>query len=178
MDQGEQVPEATRAAAQAFFEATMPGLVNGLTVYIGERALAEELAQEAMLRAFRRWEHVATLDVPEAWVWRVAVNLAKSRFRRRRIACRVQLKLEASAVDPTHVEDGSWTVALQDAVMALPARQRLAMVLRYYLDLSVADTAARMDATADAVRSLTKRGVASLRTEFQAAPLSEGDGDG
>jgi alpha/beta superfamily hydrolase len=35
-----------------------------------------------------------------------------------------------------------------------------------------------MDATADAVRSLTKRGVASLRTEFQAAPLSEGDGDG
>lgn len=171
------MPEATRAAAQAFFDATMPGLVGGLSVYVGDRGLAEELAQEAMLRAFRRWEHVAALDVPEAWVWRVAVNLAKSHFRRRRIARRVHRRLERAAPDATSIEDRTWAVAVQDAVAALPARQRLAVVLRYYLDLSVADTAARMDATADAVRSLTKRGVASLRTEFEVTPLSERDDD-
>lgn len=172
------MPEATRAAAQAFFHATMPGLVGGLTVYVGDRSLAEEFAQEAMLRAFRRWERVAGLDLPEAWVWRVAVNLAKSHLRRRRIARRVQRRLEASVDHAVTSEDRAWAVAVQDAVAALPERQRLAVVLRYYLDLSVADTAVRMDATEDAVRSLTKRGVASLRGTFQAAPLFQEDSDG
>ena len=171
------MPEAARAAAQAFFRSTMPGLVGGLSVYVGDRALAEEFAQEAMLRAFRRWEHVAGLDVPEAWVWRVAVNLAKSHFRRGRIERRVRRRLEASAADAV-TEDRAWALAVQDAVAALPERQRLAVVLRYYLDLSVADTAARMDTTDDAVRSLTKRGVASLRTTFPVTPLSEESADG
>lgn len=172
------MPEATRATAQAFFHATMPGLVGGLSVYVGDRAAAEELAQEAMLRAFRRWEHVSGLDVPEAWVWRVAVNLAKSRFRRLRIARRARRRLEASSGDGLVTEDRAWAIAVRDAVTSLPDRQRLAVVLRYYLDFSVAETAMRMDTTEDAVRSLTKRGVAGLRATFQTVPVPEEGSDG
>lgn len=172
------MPEATRAAAEEFFAASMPGLVGGLAVYVGDRALAEEFAQEAMLRTFRRWEHVSSLDVPEAWVWRVAVNLVKSHFRRSRIARRVRHRLEASRVEVAAVEDRALVLAVQEAVGALPDRQRLAVVLRFYLDLSVAEVAVRMGTTDDAVRSLTKRGLASLRQTFQPTPTAEEDTDG
>ena len=60
--------DPTREGAEAFCEGYYPTLVGGLALYVGDRLLAEELAQEALLRAFRRWERVAGLDSPEGWV--------------------------------------------------------------------------------------------------------------
>ena len=152
--------------AAAFCAAAYPQLVGALSLYVGDRFLAEELAQEALLRACRQWPKVSALDSPGGWTWRVATNLANSHFRRRRAARRAQRRLEgtaeASYVDP----DGAEAVAVRRAVAALPERQRTAFVLRHVQELTVEETAARIGASPDAVKSLTKRATATLRDQL------------
>ncbi len=160
--------ERERLAAQDFCTAIHPRLVGGLALYVGDRAVAEELAQEALLRALRRWERVSRLDSPEAWVWRVGINLGNSHFRRRGAERRAYGRL-ARPDDVATGTDPADRVALQRAVAALPERQRVALIHRYYIGLTVEQTAARMEISADAVRSLTKRGIAALRDEFAPA---------
>lgn len=149
-----------RDAASVFCAAYYDRLAGGLALYLGDRAVAEELAQEALLRAFARWEHVETLASPEAWTWRVAMNLANSVFRRRDAERRARQRL--GPAPEVGDEDHAAPLAVREAVAGLPKPQRMVLVLRFYLDLSVAETAARMASTDDAVRSLTKRAVAAL----------------
>ena len=158
--------DPSREAAGAFCAAQYPRLVGGLALYVGDHAVAEELAQEALLRAFRRWGRVERLDSPQAWVWRVAINLNNSHFRRRRAEQRASERLRTSVEPAADDRDHAWGLAVRQAVAALPQRQRTALILRYYLDLPVEEAARRMDASPDAVRSLTKRAVAALREEF------------
>jgi len=83
----------------------------------------------------------------------------------RQAATRARIRIgPGSAVheDP----DSAHAVAVRHAVSALPERQRTALILRYYLDLSAEQAAQVMDVSSDAVRSLTKRAVAALREEF------------
>ena len=150
--------------AVAFCAAEFPRLVRGLTFYVGSQALAEELAQEALFRACSRWEHVGELERPGAWCRRVAINLANSQLRRRRLERRTRHRLfEGDAfTDP----DTATAVVVQQAVSALPARQRTVVVLRLVYDLSVQDVAAEMSLSVDAIKSLTKRAVATLRDEL------------
>lgn len=149
-----------RDEASAFCAAQYDQLVGVLTLYLADRVVAEELAQEALLRTFSRWEHVRTLESPEGWTWRVAMNLANSTFRRYRTERRARQRIRTTAGDRD--EDQTSQIAVRHAVARLPQRQRMVLVLRFYLDLSVAETAARMNATDNAVRSLTKRAVAAL----------------
>ncbi len=158
--------DPSREAAGAFCAAQYPRLVGSLTLYLGDRAVAEELAQEALLRAFRRWGRVERLDSPQAWVWRVAINLANSHFRRRLAEQRASERLRTCVEPASDDRDHAGSLAVRQAVAALPQRQRTALILRYYLDLPVEEAARRMDASPDAVRSLTKRAVAALREEF------------
>lgn len=152
--------------AAAFFAAEYDRLVGGLGLYVGDRFLAEELAQEALLRACHRWETVSRLDSPGGWTWRVAVNLANSRFRRRRAERRARERLAEQSDRAYRDADVAEREAVRRAVAALPRRQKTALVMRYFLDLSAEETAVRMDTSNDAVRSLTKRAVAALRDEF------------
>jgi RNA polymerase sigma-70 factor (ECF subfamily) len=166
------------ADAAAFCAAEYPRLVGGLTLYTGQQDLAEELAQEALLRACQRWERVRVLESPGGWVWRVAVNLGNSHFRRRKVASHARERLQ-NAVPKSQIDaDAGEAVAVRRAVAALPGRQKTALVLRFFLDLSVEDTAARMGASQDAVRSLTKRAVAVLGNELgDRAPVAKGTDD-
>lgn len=148
--------------ATAFCAAEYPQLVRALSLYVGDADVAEELAQEALLRACRQWAKVSRLESPGGWTWRVATNLANSHFRRRRAARRAHQRLGTDA-GTHHDPDGGDAVAVRQAVAALPERQRTALVLRHLYDLSAPDTAARMGISPDAVRSLTKRAVKSLR---------------
>lgn len=150
--------------AAAFCAAEYPRLVGALGLYVGDGAIAEELAQEALLRACQRWERVSTLESPGGWTWHVARNLATSHFRRRRVERRAAARIAATgAPAPAEAETND---DVRHAVAALPERQKAALVLRYYLDLSVEQTAQRMNITPDAVRSLTKRAVADLRRQL------------
>ena len=152
--------------ATAFCAAEYPRLVGALGLYVGDVAIAEELAQEALLRACQRWERVSALESPGGWTWHVARNLATSHLRRRSAERRAATRVAAAPdrSEPTDGHDDAEEV--RRAIAALPDRQKTALVLRHYLDLSVEDTARRMGITADAVRSLTKRAVADLRTQL------------
>ena len=149
--------------AAAFCAHLHPSLYGALLLYCGSRELAEDLTQEALLRVWRNWASVAAMDRPDRWALRVAFNLAKSGFRRLRVARRVAaLADETSTRDP----DPTDAIALRTAIAALPTRQRAAVVLRYFNDLSVADTAAVLGCAEGTVKALTSQAVANLRRRF------------
>ena len=149
--------------AGAFFLREYPRLVGGLALYVGDVHVAAELAQGALLRALRRWGHVRRLDSPGGWTWRVALNLAASHRRRQRVATRASRRLEAGATDSDRGPDAAVVLAVREAVASFPHRQRTALILRFYLDWSIDETAARMEVSPDEVRSLSERAVARLR---------------
>jgi RNA polymerase sigma-70 factor (sigma-E family) len=146
----------------ALCEELHPQLVGTLTLYCGNRAIAEELTQETLVRLWNRWEDVRSLDSPHGWAHRVAMNLANSWFRRRAAEWRANTRSRGVAAT---VEDPADVLALREAVGALPPRQRAAIVCRYYAGLSVAQTAAVLGCATGTVKSLTSKGIDSLRAQ-------------
>jgi RNA polymerase sigma-70 factor (sigma-E family) len=155
-----------RAAAspecEAFLRALHPRLVGGLTLHCGEAALAEELAQETLARVWARWPEVREHPAPQAWAWRVALNLTSSWFRRKAAERRATARAGPPPSD-TPSPDVADKVAVREAVAALPSRQRAVLVLRYFEDMSVADTAEAMGCAPGTVKSLTHQAIAGLR---------------
>ena len=126
----------------------------------GSREEARDVTQETFARAFERWTHVSKLANPEGWLHRVAVNQALSWRRRQRIARR---KAPNPAVlVPAPSENGS-DPQLIEALRSLPPAQRAAVVLRYYADQSIDQTAIALGKPPGTIRSLTSQGTARLR---------------
>jgi RNA polymerase sigma-70 factor (ECF subfamily) len=146
----------------AFCRREWPRLVGSLSLFTGDGDLAEDLAQETLTRVCRDWRTVSNLDSPGAWAHRVALNLARSHYRHRSVAQRQRARL-ASPTD-AHDPDTATVLAVRDAVSQLPVRQRTALVLRYFADLSVAETAAAMQCPQGTVKTLTREAIAALRT--------------
>jgi RNA polymerase sigma-70 factor (ECF subfamily) len=141
-----------------------PRLVGALILQSGDRPVAEEIAQEALARAWERWRTVSLMDEPGGWVFRVALNLSHSQFRRRGAERRASRK---TAVAPAAPPDQADAVAVRAAVSRLPSRQRTAVVLRYFADLGVDATAEAMRCRPGTVKALTHQGVAQLRRWLQ-----------
>ena len=158
----------TQQAQERFCAAAWPRLVAAMSHYCGDVHLAEELVQEALVRACRRWSHVSVLVSPEGWTYRVAVNLANSTWRRQRAERRARQRYgPAPEVGrPVAVED---QLLVRAALQALTARQREAVVLRHVLDLSVDQTAQVLGTSPGAVRALTHRAVTQLRESLELA---------
>ena len=118
-----------------FMAARWPGLVRlsyGLT---GDQALAEDLAQTALVKAYAAWPRVRRADSPDAYVRRIVINTNSSRMRSRRFSEHLMPSLpDHGAPDETGQHDDR--SALVAALMTLPARQRAVVVLRYWLDLT------------------------------------------
>jgi RNA polymerase sigma factor (sigma-70 family) len=147
-------------SCEAFCRALAPRLVGSLVLYCGDRGVAEEFAQEALARAVERWAQVGAMAAPEAWVYRVAFNLARSGFRRRAAERRATGRLPVvvpAASDPTDA------VAVRDAVRALPPRQRAVIVARFYAGLSVAETADALGCAEGTVKAATHQALRNLR---------------
>lgn len=142
-----------------------PRLVRSLDLICGDRERAEELAQEALVRLWQRWPKVCRLDRPGAWLHHVAVNLAISELRRRRVEGRAVARLSLNAEEPVPDADLDQG-AVRRALARLPDRQRTAIVLRYMLDLSVADVAAALELNLGATRALTFRAIEALRADL------------
>jgi len=155
----------------AFCVEEHPRLVGALSLYCGDRAVAEELAQDALARACRDWKKVRQLGAPGAWTHRVAINLAKSRFRRMSAEARAKRRLqEEQSVRNDSGLDPATAMDIRRAVASLPRRQRTALILRYYVDMSVRDVAETMDCPEGTVKTLTSKSIDSLR---QSLPLLE-----
>ena len=135
-------------------------LVGALGLHCGDFDVAEELAQEALARVWRDWSAVQRKDSPEAWTYRIAMNLASSHFRRRRTERRLRERLASPPAATTpDVTDG---LAIRDALQQIPARYRAVLVLRFYLDYSVTETAAALQLPPGTVTTFTRRGLERL----------------
>lgn len=150
---------------EAFCRAEYPRLVGALSLYCGDALAAEELAQEALERACLRWPQVAQMAAPGAWIHRVAINLATSRFRRRAAERRAYARLPAA--DQTYEMQASVDeTGLLSCLQQLPVRERAILILRYYADLDVATCASLLGLRDVAVRSLSHRALVRLRSIF------------
>ena len=155
----------------SFCRTEYPRLVGMLGLYCGDRAVAEELAQETLARVWRRWPKVHHLERPDAWAQHVAINLARSHFRRMLAERRARAKLPKP--EPVPEPDRHDDQAVRDAVSRLPYRQREAVVLHYFLDLPLTEIADRMGTSVSAIKSLLHRAVQRLRTNEEVKTLLE-----
>lgn len=160
----------------AFARREHPRLVGALTLYCGDPAVAEELAQDALVRARERWSRVSAADRPGAYVHRIAINLANSRFRRRAAERRAVARLAGQERTIHHDPCGADGHAVRRAVAALPPRQREAVVRRYFLDESVAEVATAMGIAPSSVKSATHRALEALRTSVDLSLEEAHDG--
>ena len=172
------LPSGT-AGLVTFCRRVHPLLVGGLTLHCRDRGVAEEVAQETLVRVWERWSTVRCAASPEAWAWRVALNLTSSRFRRRATERRSLARLGAQrSAAGDGAPDQTDRLAVRTAVAALPERQRAALVLRYYADLPVAEVAEVLRCAPGTVKSLTYKAVASLRRRLDDEMIMEVVRDG
>jgi len=144
---------------EAFYAATFGRLLGQLYPVTGDVHEAEDVVQEAFARAAVRWSRLRDYDVPEAWVRRVAMNLAAERARRlRRLARALQRIGKPPEVPEVSVEG----IALLEALRTLPVRQRQAIVLHYLVGLPVEEVAQTLSARSGTVKSLLFRGRRAL----------------
>ena len=152
------------AEVEELCAALYPRLVASLALHCGDRDVATELAQEALARLWERWPSVRAMPSPAAWAYRVAFNLAASRYRRRAAERRALARVSSTAAPA--VPDMTNVVAVGQAVLALPPRHRAVIVLRFFADLSVADVALIVGCAPGTVKSLTSRAVSLLRRDL------------
>jgi RNA polymerase sigma-70 factor, ECF subfamily len=143
-----------------FFESHRRPLFGALCLVTGNRSEAEEIMQDAFLKVWERWERVAGLEDPNAYLFRVAMNLFRNRLRRVSLAARKALALAPSVDDLATIEDRDEVVRW---LRPLPPRQRAAIVLTIYLDYSSDEAARILGIRPSTVRALATQGRAGVR---------------
>jgi RNA polymerase sigma-70 factor (sigma-E family) len=129
----------------------------------GDPHLAEDFTQEAFVRLARRFGHLRDPDAAGAYLRRIVLNLVRSHHRRLRVE-RAYLRREAAAPPrPVGGVDLETRESVRQAVLGLTPRQRAAIVLRYYEDLSELQTAELMRCRPGTVKSLVSQGMERLR---------------
>lgn len=141
-----------------FYAASFPILRSQLYAYLGDRAEAQDVVQEAFCRAFSKWKSISAYQDPFAWVRRVAWNLATSKFRRQKTALNFMRKQREEYADGPSPD----RVALIAALAKIPAQLRKAVVLHYIGQLSVAEIAVQEDVAEGTVKSWLSRGRVAL----------------
>jgi RNA polymerase sigma-70 factor (sigma-E family) len=141
-----------------------PDAVRLAYLLTGDHGLAQDLVHEAFVRLFGRFRDLRDPDAFPAYLRSTVVNLTRSHFRRRRVE-RAYLAREGRSPDAIEPEVGR-RVEMWQVLQALPLRQRAAIVLRYYEDLTEAQTADVLRCPVGTVKSLVSRGLERLRAEL------------
>jgi len=170
-----RLPPGAAAAVTSLYADHALGLVRLAVVLTGDRGTAEDIVQDAFLGLYRRWDHLADTTAPLAYLRVSVLNGCRTALRRR---SRFWLGAAADVAETATSETNDGSVSpfaesaearalLSDeqrvvaaALRKLPRRQREALVLRYYLDLSVEETAQAMGVSQGTVKSATHRALA------------------
>ncbi|MFE2096169.1 MULTISPECIES: SigE family RNA polymerase sigma factor [unclassified Streptomyces] len=153
----------------AFYAAAFPRLTGQLYAFTGDHGEAQDVVQEAFVRAWDRRRDFLADGAPEAWVRTVAMRLAVSRWRR----ARRWLELVRRTPPPESVPGPDpERAALVSALRTLPEAQRMAVVLHHLCDLSVEQVASETGAPVGTVKARLSRGRAAL-----ARVLAPGEGE-
>jgi RNA polymerase sigma-70 factor (ECF subfamily) len=124
---------------------------------------AEDATHDAFVQAFRRRGSLRDLDHFEAWFGRIVVNICRDRLRRRRRRAEVDLSLDIRDDRADVAEPITQRMALESAFVRLSPDHRIAIVLRYYLDLTVDQVAERLGVPSGTVKSRLHHAVTELR---------------
>jgi RNA polymerase sigma-70 factor (ECF subfamily) len=143
-----------------FFEAERPRLFATLVLILASRSDAEEIAQEAFVRVWERWDRVQTHPDPTGYLYRTAMNLVRQRRRRLRLATRTAGDASVDTDAFSLVEEREDLVR---ALRSLTPRQRAALVLTELLDLDVREAASMLQVRPATIRSLCSQGRQRIR---------------
>lgn len=165
----ERVAGGDEGAVRDMVARKLPRLLGLADRLLGDRAEAEDVAQDVFLRIWRqagKWRSGEALF--DTWIHRVALNLCMDRLRKRRETYVAQ---PPDRADPgpgpdAGIDGREERAAVKAAVDALPDRQRQAIVLQYYQELSNVEAAAAMDLSVEALESLLARARRNLRASL------------
>jgi RNA polymerase sigma factor (sigma-70 family) len=146
---------------EAAFDDLFPRAVRLANRMLGDRAAAEDVAAEALARAYARWPKVGGLSYRDGWVLKVATNLSIDRLRRR--VPEVWPQVEADFEDGVELR-----MALNAALVTLAPRQREAVALRYLGGLSDQEVALALGISLGSVKTHIHRGLKGLRSRLGA----------
>ena len=152
-----------REAFRDYVAARSPALLRTAYLLAGSRADAEDLLQTALAKTYLAWDRIREREALDGYVRRVMVNTQTSWWRRRKVdEYATDSPPERSATrdagDDLALHDALWT-----ALAGLPKRQRAMVVLRYYEDVSEAETAQVLGVSVGTVKSTTSRALTKLR---------------
>ncbi len=145
---------------EAFYRAEGDDLFRALSVALGDVDLAREATDEGFVRAYQHWRKVSRYDNPAGWVYRVALNWARSRLRKTKrevVTHQVHERSVGWSGDPTLIQ----------AIGELPIEFRSVVVLRYLLQWSTAEVAEAMDLPTGTVKSRLSRALNQLRSALE-----------
>ncbi|RKP50896.1 RNA polymerase sigma factor [Trinickia fusca] len=172
----ERIARADPAAARELVTRKLPRVIALAARMLGDRMEAEDVAQETFVRIWKQAPHWRSGEARfDTWVHRVALNLCYDRLRARR---EVPEQTLSEVVDPHPAPDSTLDAreagaSVRAALAALPVRQREALVLTYYQELSNIEAAGLMGISVDALESLLARARRGLRA-LLAEPRREG----
>jgi len=157
----------SEASFEEFFVAERGRLLEALIVITANRAEAEELLQDAFVRVWERWERVSAMESPVGFLYRVSMNLYRSRLRRASVAVRKSVRMRPDRDELAEVEARDMAVRL---LGELTPRERAAIVFTAYLGYTSEEAGHLLGIKASTVRVLTGRARANLRSWTEETP--------
>ena len=156
---------------EEFMADRLAALLRFAAVLTGDRALAEDVVQEVLIRAQARWKRIARMDMPEMYVRKMVVNEFLSwRRRNQRVTPAGRGTDVAAQPSPDHAQGYAEREALVTAIGNLPRRQRAVIVLRYYEGFSETEIAGMLGCAPATVRGYTSRALVALRFALSECP--------
>ena len=164
-ERGDLAARETAGRLEGLYRAHAPDALRLAYLLTGDRTLAEDLSQDAFVKVLGRFHDIRNRDAFWWYLRRTIVNLSHSHFRRRRVE-RAWLERQGVEEAAPAATDLAERDRLRRALMMLRPEQRAAIVLRYYEDLSEADTAEALGVAVGTVKSMVSRGMRRLRDEL------------
>ncbi len=161
----------TTETFEQYYQRDYRKLLGLAFVLTGAQGPAEDLCQEALTEAHRKWATIGGYEKPGAWVRRVMVNKSSSRRRKLRAEAKALLRLGTRA--DVQVEPTERSLEVWEAVRKLPERQSQAIALHYWDDLPRSDIAEILGCSDETVKTHLKRGRAALAQHLEAFNASD-----
>jgi RNA polymerase sigma-70 factor (sigma-E family) len=152
---------------EEFVTSSSPRLVRAARLLLGNAAEAEDMTQETLIVMYRRWGQLRDPVAADAYAYKTLVRLTRRHQRRARFRHEFVTSDELVGMPASGASD-EFDDGLTQALLTLAPRQREAVVLRYFLDLSIDDTATLMGCSPGTVKSQVSRALTSLRTNLDA----------
>ena len=153
-----------------FVHARSPALQRAAYLMVGDVGLAQDLVQEALTKTYIAWPRLREKRAAEAYARKAVTTTAISWFRRKAWNGERTVEHLPEGTDADHADAVAEQDALWAALLELPIRQRTAIVLRYYEDLTESQAAAAMGCAVGTVKSQVSAGMAKLRDRLGDAP--------